>query len=69
MDAASRALFIVFVGAMFIAGAGLNFALNLNMVPSIWNGFIYEILLFGAVGVALVVYGYRVYDRARNPRT
>lgn len=68
MNAEGRALWIVGMGAILIASAGLNFAINLNMVPSIWSGFIYEILLLAAVGAALVVYGSFAYDRARGAR-
>ncbi len=57
------------LGAILIAGAVFDFAVNRDMVPSIWSGFIYEVLLVGAAGVALVVYGSVQYNRVRRART
>ncbi len=69
METETTALWLVGMGAICIAGAGFNFAVNLNMTPSIWSGFIYEILLFAAIGVVLVVYGSVMYGRARGAKT
>ncbi len=69
METEGTALWLVAMGAICIASAGFSFAVNPNMAPSIWTGFIYEILLFAAIGVVLVVYGSMMYDRARAAKT
>jgi hypothetical protein len=69
MESEFTSLWLVGMGGICIASAIFNLAINLNAAPSIWSGFIYEILLFAAIGVALVVYGSVAYDRARGART
>jgi uncharacterized membrane protein len=63
------AVWWVGVGAICIAGAILNLAVNFNAVPSVWSGLIYEIVLVGAIGLAFVVYGSVTYERARRSKT
>ncbi len=69
MAGEGAALYLVYLGAVFIAGAILGFVVNLDAVPSIWSGFIYEILLVGGLGVVLVAYGSVLYGRARRSRS
>ncbi len=51
----------VLLGANFLFIAAANALLNRNSVPPLMGGLIYELIVFAAVGVALLVVGVRMY--------
>jgi len=56
-------------GFTFIFGATVNATLNLHSVPPLMEGLIYELVVFGFVGVAFVAIGLRVHVRASRAET
>ena len=63
LDAESKGLWYVGGGAILIAGATFNIRINLNAIPSIWSGLIFEVLATGVVGAALVLCGTAIHCR------
>jgi len=56
-------------GFTFIFSAIVNAILNLPSVPPLMEGLIYELVVFGFVGVAFVAIGLHVYVRASRAET
>lgn len=65
METDGRALWIVAVGAVLIAAVIWNFSLNLISGFRMWSGsgWVFQLLLIAAGGIALIWYGSLLYHR------
>jgi hypothetical protein len=68
MEPRNVAAWWIYMGSILIASAIVNTVINLNST-NFWNGLtVFEILLFGLIGVGPVAYGVTLYRRVSRAK-